>query len=216
MMGRSHMALGATLSTITMLAVGPNPLEKPAVLITGVVVGTVASLLPDIDGDPDSPADPLVRTLFGVGNTQTKRQVWRTLLKGDILGFLWALVRRVVAMIINIFANILPHRGVTHWGMFAICLYFLALILCLVTGVPTSIALAFFVGYMSHIMADMMTKSGVALFAPFGPRHRGKPRRYHLLPKHLRFTTGSVTEKIVVALVVLASTPLIWVLYIIR
>lgn len=50
-------------------------------------------------------------------------------------------------------------------------------------GLP---ALSLWLGYASHIAADMCTRSGVALL--------GGSTKFHLLPKPLRFVTGSLAE----------------------
>ena len=47
-------------------------------------------------------------------------------------------------------------------------------------------------GYLSHLMADAATKSGIRLLYP-------KPQRFHLLPSVLRFTTGSMAEEALMA-----------------
>lgn len=43
-------------------------------------------------------------------------------------------------------------------------------------------------GYTSHLVADAMTKSGIRLLYP-------QPKRFHLLPKDWRITTGSLAEE---------------------
>jgi membrane-bound metal-dependent hydrolase YbcI (DUF457 family) len=54
------------------------------------------------------------------------------------------------------------------------------------------VGLAFTLGYALHIAADMLTRSGVPLFWPLFRRAFG------LLPKFLRFETGSLWEWLVV------------------
>ena len=79
----------------------------------------------------------------------------------------------------------LGHRGLLHslWG--------------LGLAATLTIPLAFYcdwtywtavdLGYASHLTADACTKSGIPLLYP-------KPTRYHLLPRFLRVTTGSLAE----------------------
>ena len=55
-------------------------------------------------------------------------------------------------------------------------------------------------GYASHLLADALTKSGIPLWQLW-PSARA--RRVHLLPRPLRFTTGSMAEE---AFFVLAAT----------
>jgi inner membrane protein len=59
-------------------------------------------------------------------------------------------------------------------------------------------ALAFAVGYLAHIVADMLTHAGVPLFWPISDR------RIHLLPGPLRVTTGSFIEYLVTIAVCIA------------
>lgn len=56
--------------------------------------------------------------------------------------------------------------------------------------------LGFIIGYISHILADMPTPDGVQILWPLSKRC------YHILPRGLRFRSGSWTEYIVVALLV--------------
>lgn len=87
------------------------------------------------------------------------------------------------------------HRGLLHsiggWGLAT--LLFLPLGFWWSAGVPLALSL----GYASHILADGCTKSGVPLLYP-------RRTRYHLLPRRLRITTGSLAEDgVFVALAVL-------------
>jgi inner membrane protein len=54
-------------------------------------------------------------------------------------------------------------------------------------------AVALWLGYASHLISDGMTKSGIPLLYP-------RPKRFHLLPKSLRLTTGSAAEDVLFAL----------------
>jgi inner membrane protein len=49
-------------------------------------------------------------------------------------------------------------------------------------------ALALSIGYLSHLLADAMTMSGVPLWWPVGEK------RVHVLPPGLRLRTGSLAE----------------------
>jgi inner membrane protein len=80
----------------------------------------------------------------------------------------------------------LGHRGPLHslLALFIVGVCF---------GVPISWLLDPFagvglaLGYLSHLLLDACTKSGVPLYWP-------DTRRVHLLPKRLRFVTGSTAE----------------------
>ena len=79
------------------------------------------------------------------------------------------------------------HRGLLHsllgWLMVAI----LSLPLSVeIGGAPW---LAFLLGYGSHLLADLSTKSGLMLLYP-------NKKRHYLLPKGWRITTGSQAEEV--------------------
>jgi len=90
-----------------------------------------------------------------------------------------------------LFHRTLGHRGLLHsllgWGIFA------ALTLPLALWWGWLPALALILGYGSHLATDAATKSGIPWLYP-------KRRRYHLMPKSLRLTTGSAAEDAVFAL----------------
>jgi inner membrane protein len=52
--------------------------------------------------------------------------------------------------------------------------------------------IALLLGYVSHLLADSMTKSGIRLLYP-------RPQRFHMLPSGWRFTTGSSAEEVLTA-----------------
>ena len=79
------------------------------------------------------------------------------------------------------------HRGATHFGLTALLLFFGATVLGRYLGYP-DLGFAFGMGYVSHIVADGLTKSGVPLLWPF------YPKAVHLLPKPLRIRTGGSVE----------------------
>ncbi|MDF2441464.1 MAG: inner rane protein [Abditibacteriota bacterium] len=93
------------------------------------------------------------------------------------------------------------HRGLLHsllgLGLFTLLC---GLPLALWLGWPFGVALS--LGYASHLLADAATKSGVPLLYP-------RRRRYHLLPRPLRLTTGSAAEDAVFAL---AAGVVLWLL----
>jgi inner membrane protein len=80
----------------------------------------------------------------------------------------------------------LGHRGPMHslFGLGAMAV--VSFILGLRVGYLPAVAL--WLGYASHLAADACTRSGIPLF--------GGTRRIHLLPKPLRFVTGSAAEDI--------------------
>lgn len=77
------------------------------------------------------------------------------------------------------------HRGLLHSfaGLGMMALFFIPAAFW-IGWAPVA---ALLLGYFSHLMADAATKSGVRLLYP-------NPKRFHLLPKGWRFTTGSLAE----------------------
>lgn len=79
------------------------------------------------------------------------------------------------------------HRGATHFGLTALLVFFVAIYVGRYLGYP-DLGFAFGMGYLSHLLADGLTKSGVPLLWPF------YPKSVHLLPKLLRIRTGNSVE----------------------
>lgn len=59
-------------------------------------------------------------------------------------------------------------------------------------------AIALLVGYASHLLTDAATKSGIPLLYP-------RTKRFHLLPKALRLTTGSQAEEVIFVILSLCA-----------
>ena len=77
------------------------------------------------------------------------------------------------------------HRGVLHSLLGLGIATFLLLPMAFATGLAVPLAIS--LGYASHLATDACTKSGIPLLYP-------DRRRYHLLPRPLRLTTGSQAE----------------------
>ena len=67
----------------------------------------------------------------------------------------------------NLFKLIFGHRGIFH------SLFFTILLSGVIWIFSHKFALAFFVGYLSHLLIDGLTRQGVRLFYPFKVRLRG-------------------------------------------
>jgi len=186
MRGGTHVLIGLG---VTAVALTPPDLwsttPDPATWGAGMVVGGMASLLPDIDS-----LDATIRQMWGVGDKQTSRRLQRTLSRRfSLLDLLFVLLRWGMARLLNLIPVLIQHRGLTHWGLTWLVL---SLLVWLVAPVP--ITVAFTVGYLSHILADMMTISGVAMLWPV------VKRPLHLLPNGWRFRTGSPAEDLLFVL----------------
>src|SRR5689334_18500919 len=79
--------------------------------------------------------------------------------------------------------RLFAHRGLTH-SLFAV--FVLALIMVFLQ-VQTVHAVAFLLGYLSHLSADSVTKSGIRLWWP-------SQKRFRLVPKKLTITTGGILD----------------------
>jgi len=82
------------------------------------------------------------------------------------------------------------HRGLTHTGLAGAVMLIVGRLIGRHFGFP-DVGLAFGLGYLSHLLADGMTLTGIPLLAPF------YPKSVHLLPKVLRVRTGSPVESLV-------------------
>ena len=87
------------------------------------------------------------------------------------------------------------HRGATHFGLTTLLLLFGATLIGRYLGYP-DLGVAFGLGYISHILADALTKSGVPLLWPF---YR---KSIHLLPKAFRIRTGGSVETLLFMVIV--------------
>jgi len=80
------------------------------------------------------------------------------------------------------------HRSLLH--------SLLALVFVAIAGAILSpflgwqVSLALWLGYVSHLLTDASTRSGIPLLYP-------RPKRFHLLPKPLRIVTGSSAEEVI-------------------
>lgn len=105
-------------------------------------------------------------------------------------------IRRKLGCLGNFLFGRLKHRGLTH-----------TLIAIVAVGAAAFTALPPFIGevvamaYLSHILADMLTVSGLPIFWPY------KKDSYHLMPKRFCMTTNTLPEHLIsLGLVVLIGS----------
>lgn len=97
---------------------------------------------------------------------------------------------------------ILLHRSLGHRGLLH---SFMGLGLCALPAATLSLwwgwqpAVGLLLGYAGHLAGDACTRTGIPLLYP-------RRRRYHLLPRPWRFTTGSAAEEV---LFIALSMPLL-------
>jgi inner membrane protein len=174
MMGRTHALLGFNclwllegVGSASSILGGGSPLADAGRFTLCAIAVTLGSLLPDLD----APA---------------------SLLQGVSLGGI-----RPVAPVAWMLHRQFGHRGFLH-SLPALGL--LAILTALIGGATGSfdfwIWLALCLGYLSHLLGDACTKSGVPLFWRIGAFRR---RSIHILPRGFRLTTGSQVEEMVFA-----------------
>lgn len=86
----------------------------------------------------------------------------------------------------------LKHRGITHT---LIALVAVAAAAYMLLPLPYAIGAAG--GYLSHLLADMVTVSGLPVFWPY------KRESLHIMPKRLRITTNTLPEHLLALVLML-------------
>jgi membrane-bound metal-dependent hydrolase YbcI (DUF457 family) len=212
MTGKTHLAggfaAGALLSWAgTQLPLLANALPStvdiagaavPAA-VPGIAVAMVAALLPDID-EPQSliaNSSNAVKRRLGRGRRGVDRSARQS---AGVLLTVTQWITTGLAMLIRVLAG--GHRGATHMLLITVALgagtYFLGAAI----GFP-SLWLWFTAGYLSHLLLDMLTPSGLELLWPLSRRH------LRLLPRPLTITTGTAGDAVLRVLLVAAG---VWLL----
>lgn len=176
MNGPTHMAFGSAFAVAAagplhhFTGVGP---ETPEVwgMFAAAAIGSVAGLLPDID-EPNA--------MLGRGS-------WMPRAFGPAVRLLTRIASLPIMAVGYLLRGTLGHRGGTHSLAMAV-LFTLALAFPITAGLGGDgdwIIAAIFLGYLSHIIADSMTRHGCPWFWPL----LDKDRCQHLLPSPMRITT---------------------------
>ena len=92
-------------------------------------------------------------------------------------------IRRRLGCLGNLIFGRLKHRGITHTLIAVV-----AVVVAAVTALPQLVGAVVAIGYLSHILADMLTVSGLPVFWPY------KKDNYHLVPKRFCITTNTWPE----------------------
>jgi len=200
MTGVGHAIVGTAVTVATLVVLDVPPLSAEFALAT--FYGFIASLLPDIDGGQNllkslvrAKDQPRIVRLF-FGRMPRKRGLFKSIY--ILLGMIEVTARSFLVRILNFLDWLLPHRGPTHYLATAFLLDYLIYRASLAYGFSAIYSIAFTAGYISHILADSLTRAGVPLLGPFY-RHR-----LHLLPKPMRIYTKrgmSASERLWVALI---------------
>lgn len=181
MLGKAHMAIGGILGAV----IAVNFPYDPAAL-WAMPVGLVAAGLADVlDSEHAAGREPL-----GVSWSSIKYTLRRK--HKSVVDIALLLPRAIVALLLDIISRLIPHRKLTHWLLTWAVLSLLALEITYLLGGTLVIPLAFAVGYLSHLVADGFTVSGVPYLGPL------YNRSLHLLPKMLRFRYDSPAQWLIV------------------
>ena len=100
-------------------------------------------------------------------------------------------IGRKLPLFSNLLSVFVSHRGITH-TLLLLSIYIFVVFTYIIDPVYKIIGIGFIVGNIGHILGDMTTRSGVALFYPLYSENIG------LLPKSFRFYTGGFTEYAIV------------------
>ncbi len=176
-------------------------LNVPAILIALVAAG-IGSLLPDLD-EPNS----LISNLPRVGRGLVRRTMGTRGFEGAI-GQIIGLVLLVLNLPTRLLSHLVRivcfgHRAATHWLTFCFLISLLVAVCFTPAGYPSA-GVWFFLGCVSHLVLDMMTKSGLEVLKPFSGRN------FWLLPKRLRIRTGNGFDVGLTALFSLTTTVLFY------
>ncbi len=199
MTGKTHLAGGFAAGAALHWAGAQLPLIGDAIASTlivtgaaiptagpGIAVAMVAALLPDID-EPQSliaNAPTAIKNRLGKGRRGIDRGARQS------TGILLTAAQWIAtgfAMIIRVLAG--GHRGATHMLLITAALGAGAFFLGAAIGFP-SLWLWFTAGYLSHLLLDMLTPSGLELLWPLWRRN------LRLLPRPIAITTGTTGDTV--------------------
>ncbi len=194
MLGKSHLFYGGTAGAVAALALLHR--AQPLPLAEAIAAGGVGGLLPDLD-EPGSTISNAPRILGNTARRLLRRATGDTPLR--LLGWLAGLLVRLAAGVLNVLSRLLSrlvrfvsggHREGTHWlplwALLSVGVFALTAPLAVAQGGPY-IGIGFCAGYLSHLIGDACTRTGI----PLAPH---LATRLHLLPRPLRIRTGSAGE----------------------
>jgi inner membrane protein len=156
MTGKTHMMLGATVGVATAVN---YPLEGGIVLVACAIFG---SLIPDLD----HPKSRLNQSLLPFRNKLFKMLVYLTL--GTILLLLEPKTNASAVRLLGlglIITGLSHHRSFTH-SLFGLTVYSTIVYLGMQEIGLREAYIGFSLGYLTHLMADFVTKGGIEILYP--------------------------------------------------
>lgn len=182
----------------------------PSSVMPLVTCAAVGGVLPDVD-EPQSLVSrrlPASAAIAGVAvcypyeafpriiRSGLQQGDWMPLLLLALVALACASIGWLVPITIK---RLVGHRGLIHHPLLGLALLLGALLMA--WGMTTMLSVSFALGWMTHLIGDSLTYSGI----PW----RGR-RRWWLVPAPLRFATGSVREPLAVAVWIAGCGLLAW------
>jgi inner membrane protein len=161
--GQTHAALGAATALVVI-----RPAE-PTTLIATAAVGAFAGILPDID--TGGKVAPIIHKItaafifivcFFIGQAALTGSTVIESIDGS--GIAVNLLGLAILIGFSIFGGTQPHRGFTHSVLALLIASFSAYLIF------KNLALAFCIGYASHLLIDTVNKKGEQLLYPMPNR----------------------------------------------
>lgn len=208
-----HGRISASVATsLAAFGTGWGPIHYPAVTWSAphalwlIGAGAVGGLLPDLD-EPGSMISNAPRILG-----KQARHLLSYLSIGPLRPIVWlvGLILLVVAGLLNVLTRAsshvfrflaMGHREGSHWLPVWIALCVGVYLLTAPVAGPAP-AVGFGLGYLTHLLTDALTKTGIPLIPKTG-------LRLHLLPRPMRIRTGGIAENWFTGLYVLAAGALV-------
>lgn len=185
MTGKGHLIIGVS-TTVVCVSLLQGRLEAPEAL-AAVLIGMIASLAPDLD----APHSMLKSRVLANGRPAFIRVPSNRLsvIEQMVLTF-FGMIEMAVRMALYLLASLpsmfLQHRAETHYFVTPMVIWIALSLVLFFTNQTQVYGIVFFVSYVSHILGDMCTKSGVPALKPF------YSQTLYVLPKKLRFKTLKV------------------------
>ncbi len=195
MTGQHHAICGAALSAPAMLALAHGSVG--AVLVT-LPIAAVAAMLPDVDTRNFPLRGQIYRFWERFAKAARRRGIWGEpfALAAFVVGFVMGGLIGGVSWVIRRFVK---HRGATHTFLCAAIIGTAAVWASMAWFASWVPGAALAIGYVSHLLTDALTLRGVELLDPVSQI------TFHLLPRPLRFATGSGGESVAVLLILVGA-----------
>lgn len=190
MQGKTHLLIGAAAGAAMM---GSYPIERGLLLVGAAVFG---SIIPDLD----HPRSTINQTLLPVKNKMVKIMIY--MLIGCIFLSLSSAYNNHAYLVFGvafILTGFSHHRGFTH-SILGLTMFTWAVHLFMTRYNLVEVTEGFFIGYLSHLIGDFITKEGIKIFYPIKSNFRSP----------ITIKSGGKSEQIIV---IIASFALIYFIF---